>query len=247
MRARLRIVFLAAALVVTGCGGDDDDGTAATTTTAAEGGDTTTTAEGSSEDQALADAAVLVIDDLPPGFTEGPDDDEEDASGEGDDPFEECVGEEGGAIDEGMTAEAESPDFEKGDELLAGSISFVLEDDDLARDMIELFASERLKDCFNDAFAEGVREGAAEEGGELPEFTTSVEDLSFADIGDEVASYRATLAFDVQGQGFTFPVDFVFVRKGRTVGMYFFGSIGGEGFDVEQEAAIIEKALARVG
>lgn len=251
MRARLVAAALAGVLAVAGCGDDEGtDASDATSTTAVAEDRTSTTAEGggeSSDDQRLADAAVLVLSDLPPGFTETPKEDEGGAGeGEEDDPFEQCVGEEAGEIDAGTTAEAESSDFEKGDELLAGSIAFVLESEELAQDMMELFASDQLKECFNQAFAEGVREGAAEEGGELPEFTTKVQNRSFAKIGDETAGYRATLSFAVQGQELSFPVDFVFARKGRTVGMYFFGAIGGQ-FSVEQQAAIIGKALARVG
>lgn len=195
------------------------------------------------DDDALARAAVLTAADLPPGFAESSEEDP--AAEEEDDAFDKCLGNEGKELEEATTAEADSPEFEKGDTTIAGSSSVVLESDDDAREAMRLLGSEKLKTCFNEAFAEGVREGAAEEGGELPEFRTSVGELSFPAVGDEVVSYRGTLEFTVEGQNVQFPADFVFARKGRTIGFYFFGNLG-EPFPIDQEKAAITKALSRV-
>lgn len=225
---RLWISVVLCVLVLAGAcggGGGDGDGDKA-------GGD----------DDKLARAAVFVASDLPAGFAESRE--EEEAEDE-EDPFDKCVGREGKELEEATTAEADSPDFEKGDTTIAGSASVVMKTDGDARKAMRLLGSEKLKTCFNDAFAEGVREGAAEEGGELPEFTTSVGELSFPAVGDEVVSYRGTVSFTVEGQEIQFPADFIFSRKGRTIGFYFFGNLG-EPFPIDQEKAAITKALSRV-
>lgn len=241
MRRRVAPVLFTACLLLGACAGGDDETTSAT-------GATTTTvaaADPAASDEDLAEAAVLVVSDLPAGFAESPDDEGPDGDDE-DDPFDKCLGSAGDELEAATTAEADSPQFEKGDTTLAGSSAVVFKTEADARGTIQLLASAKGRTCFNEAIAQGFEEGFEEEGAAAPDLETSVGALSFPRVGDEVVSYRARIDFTVEGQELSFPFDLVFVRKGRTIGFYFFGNLGAP-FPVKDEQAAVTKALARLG
>lgn len=229
MSARLAAVLVSALLLVTGCGGAERPSLQAKTATS------------SADDQRRADAALLTLADLPPGFTEAPDEEELE-----EDPLDECVSDQDAGLDEGVTAEAEGTDFEHAEaSMFVGSVSVVLADLGLAEDGMEVFASDELRACFDALMAEEVRDQEAEAGQGL-EFTTSSEDLAYFEIGDEATAFRMTMGADAAGGRVEFLIDAVFVRKGRTIGMYVFGGLG-EGFALEDQVTLINKALARIG
>lgn len=210
-----------------GGGGDDDDDGAATDRT------------GSAADEELADALLLVAADLPGEFEEQAADDPGDDE---DDPFDRCLGEDAGKLDE-TTAEADSPDFET-DESLASSSAAVFASDADAREALDVLRSDDLTECFQDAITEGIRGEASADGDELPDLAVALSDLDFADVGDELVSFRAAISFAVQGQEIEFPFDLIFVRVGRGIGLYAFAGFGAP-FPADDAEAAVEAAVGR--
>lgn len=227
MHLRPAAAVLALVLAVAGCGRDD--------------GGTTATPERRADDQRVADAALLTLADLPPGFVESADDDEEEDE---EDPFDKCATDKDAELEAATTAEGEAPNFEHSDTFaFVGSYSAVLTDADMAHDGVELLTSEELWSCFKDAMEEDIRNDA--EAGDLADFTVAAEDLTYFEIGDEVGAFRLTMSGKVQGQPLVVTVDFVAVRKDRTIGMYFFGGFE-DGYPLEDQVTIVNKALARI-
>lgn len=196
----------------------------------------------------MADAVLLVAGDLPAGFVAAPDTEESPSAEEiakEEEAFDKCVGDQGEQLDEATTAEAEAPDFERGD-ALASSLSMVVKTEDDAREGIRVSGSDQVKECFRQTLSDTFRDGIAKElgpGEPVPQSQVSMETLNFPAVADEVTAFRLNLT--VPSLDLTFPSDFVSVRKVRTLGFYFFSNFGTP-FPLSDQQAAIGKAMGRL-
>lgn len=203
------------------------------------------------DDDRLAEAALIGMADLPPGFRALPP--EEGGEGDGDagalaaggDAFEQCVGDEGGEVDSGMRADADSAGFEDdAAQRFVTSASMVMVDADLAAEAVELYRSDRIRSCMRDLFDDGLEEEAPDDL-EPVEFTSTVEDLAYFEIGDDVTAFRLVATTDLGGEPFRVVLDFVAVRKGRTTALYAFGGAG-DGYPLDEQVTTANRALGRL-
>jgi hypothetical protein len=201
-------LLLVCALVLAGCGGGDDgDGAGDATTTVADG-----EGQESGDDDALAEEAVLQLSDFPPGWTEGEAPDEDDS--DEDDTFDACpeLQAESEEIEEFETAEAESPQFSRGETTFVDSTVTVWEDEDAAERAFALFERDDVTDCL----ALAAKEGIEEEAGEALEVGQPVaRESSAPDAGDEAIAFQITLPVTAEGTELVFYLDLLAVRGGR--------------------------------
>jgi hypothetical protein len=214
-----------------GCS-DEGDPTAAeeTTTTAAEGdgpADPSSEDERSPEelaaDEAAAEEIVLTLDDLESGWEASPsEDDSEDAEmdAEMEAQLAECLGiDPEDMSDDGPSAD--SPDFTSpDDEEVSASVGFAANVEEAEEEM-EFGRDEDMSVCFPDLIQAVLLEAFEnpEEGEEPPEDMelgeATFNPVSFADLGDDVIAYRATVPFTVSGLEVEVYFDTVLVRVGR--------------------------------
>ncbi len=231
-------------LMATGCGGGERPPSGGRP----EAGASPSPSFDPAEEQKMADAVLLLAGDLPAGFVQAPDTDESPSAEESpteEEAFDKCVGDQGEQLDEATTAEAEAPDFERGD-ALASSLSMVVKTEADAREGVRVFGSDQIKECLRQTLSDTFRDGIAEElgpGEPVPQSQVSVETLTFPAVADEVTAFRLNLT--VPSLDLTFPSDFVLVRKGRTLGFYFFTN-SGTPFPLSDQQAAIGKAMGRL-
>lgn len=218
MRLRLLLVLLAAVSLLAGACGDDDtasDGPAAT----AEGDsspDTDSDAEGGwtearlSKDQQTLDAAILTLDDMPTGWEQLPDDDDEDVDQE---EIAECVGADADDLydDEDPEADASfgSPDDSQLD--VGWTIAATV---DRAEFGFETLTSDKALTCLRDVLVDAIEDN--DEGIEVGDVTLNR--MSFPRFGDDSTAMRVTVPMTTQGMSVDVFFDAVFVRVGRATG-----------------------------
>jgi hypothetical protein len=241
-RTRVAAVALAATLVIAACGSDDSDtgagagvdttATEATTadtaapettvadttpdTTEAVTDDTTATSDAPTQDveadTAAAQAALLVVTDLPEGWSEAATAD--DASMEIDARLAECVGVDGSeAI--AATADFSSPD---GSIVVGQSIDVQATERD-ARLVIAQLTNPEVPECVAAAYAElgaaALSAGAIAEGATIGEITATR--LAVGAAGDATQAIRVVIPVTSGETTAQVTVDQVFVRSGRSL------------------------------
>ncbi|WP_028655205.1 hypothetical protein [Nocardioides sp. J54] len=205
-------VAVAVALFLTACGGADDDGDGEPSDARRSVTSGSPTVEQDvAADQAIAEAAVLTLDDMPPGWTS-------EAAGE-DDASEEresrtrmarCVGDyETLYVD--AHPDAESDDFTSPDDAEVSVDVRVAHSEEWLVEACEVFSTDRFREC-------ALEELQNELGGEMQEVTVgdiSLDPLSFAPVGDEVTVYRMTIPISADGFDVEMVGDVVAARVGR--------------------------------
>lgn len=213
-----------------GCSGDDKDGGLLSPSDTDGGSDTGDDAGGSvggsvetSVDEADLEAALLGLDDLPPGWSEVPEADEED------DPLcgvqsSELLGLEEDALPKVEVEYADDPD--EGPGFFEG---IVWPSEGRAAELMDEI-EQKLDDCDNTEAA-GMQ--------------VTVGGLSFEPIGDESFAFRVSATAD----GATIDLDTVYIRKGNLVMTVAGFDIGGDPTAVMAEWATkaLDKATTTLG
>jgi hypothetical protein len=229
----LLTVLLLAVAGVTSCGGDDDSGSG-------DDQDESSTKAADANDQELADRIVLKLSDFPSGWTE---DDSTDEDDDDEDPLADCLGEESDELTDAETAEAESPDFSRGEATTASSLVSLLKTEPDAERGMELIRSEKLKQCLNEAMDKELRTQTGEEGVEIGE--VSLKNSSFPNVADETAALQMQVPITVQGSTVSFYADIVFFREGRIVAGLMVADVG-QPFPSAEAEALARKLAGRM-
>jgi hypothetical protein len=236
---RLVLLLLPALLVLGACGSDDSGGGAGATTTSAATDDA---GAGEKDDQALADDVVLKLADFPSGWTEDEATPEDEDSAN--DPIDKCFGGEGKTLDENTSAEADSPDFSRGETTTVSSFSAVMKEEKDAEAAMDILASAKLKDCFNQALEEEIKASAGEdEGFTLGDVT--LKNASFAKVGEETTALQFVIPISAPGVEVSFYADLVFFRQDRVIGGLFLGNVNTPLASAEGEA-LAKKMVTRM-
>jgi hypothetical protein len=210
------ILLLPALLAFGACGDDSKESSSGATTTAAD------EASSGEDDQKIADAVVLKLADFPSGWTEDEATPEEEDSAN--DPIDKCFGGKGKTLDENTTAEADSPDFSRGETTSVSSFSAVMKSEKDAEETMDILASDTLKDCFNQALADELKATAGEdEGFSLGDVTTK--SASFTKVGEETTALQFLIPISAPGVEVSFYADLVFFRQDRVIGGLFLGNL----------------------
>lgn len=228
------ITILATLGAACGGGGSDEEETPSPSPSpSATPRETVSPAEFEAAATDLAKGAVLLLDDMPSGWTSDP------ASEEGEDLAlsEDCNVLNG---DIPAVAYATSEDFTGPYAQSAGSEVYVFDTETAAEESLDMFnqAMARCRGELTVAVEQLFREGYQEAGGDpatLTDLTVSVPALSFAKVGDASNAYRMELAGTAEEQAFVYALDFVFIRSGRVVGTFYYNS---DYPDVEEEERI---------
>jgi hypothetical protein len=202
-------------------------GTASSSSTTSAPATSTTTAPPSKEaDEALARRALLAQVDLPAGFVlvrqapSGP--------GDGDGPFERCLGSDAAALTAAVRAKARSGEYGRSGVGTVSSSSAVLDTPASAQKVLATLATPGARACFeglinarlarNPNFSEDVR--------------GTMSPLDASGFGDQSTGFRFEVqlpAEDVENEPseekVPYIADFVFVQKGRVLALIEFGNL----------------------
>jgi hypothetical protein len=207
---RLLSVLLCGTLALDACGDDGGDAGDATDDPRSDADITA--------DQAAADESLLVLDDLPEGFSaeaRDPDDDEDDPL---EDELADCLGIPAGLLSDGTTR-ARSETFVAGDAEVEQNLTIqpTLEAAETAMDAL---GQDNAAECFEEGVTKALQDAFEnpEEGDEPPEGLeigdVTVDELAIA-AGDDSAAFRVTVPITVEDQSAELFVDFVAIRVGR--------------------------------
>jgi hypothetical protein len=213
------LVTLCAVISATACGGDDDDGesdaAAPTTISVPAGVDV-------EEDVAVVNDAVLQLADLPPGWRE--ETDGEDESEEEQFDIEECgaIQATGQASEAARTAKATSGPFVDGEAEIESSVS-ASTSEDVSRAAFDPFEdAEQANACLEAAFSKAFEETApSDEDVEVGEVRAGRTSLG-EEFGDESISYQVEIELEVDGLSPSVYADFTAARVGRYTAAFFF-------------------------
>lgn len=232
-------------VVVASCGDDDD--AQPSNTTESEPRATSSGSEASrAEDLAIAESAVLMIEDFPPGWEEGPveppSDNPEVEAG-----IAECLGV---PVDELYpdNPQATSPTFTSPQDEEVSSWVTVTPSPEDAQQALERLSGDAVPGCYAQA-AEGLvmqsmlSSDDVLEGLNIGDVTFNR--LSTDRIGDESIAFRTTIPFEYQGFESQAELDIVLARVGR-VGINMSFQSAGTSFDSEEARQLTEAVVARV-
>jgi len=249
-RHRVGLMATALALVAAGCASESDgDGDGAAP---GDGGDDTdlevlddprSDAERES-DEAAADEAVLTLDDMPAGWTEGPAVDDENDTLRGQ--LADCIGIDRDVLDPD-NPEARSPELTSpGGEQVRAEVAYSASPDH-AGQAFAILARDETPGCYAEALSTAMADvaetGQLEEGVEVGE--VSFERLSFPDMGDESTAFRVTIPLSVPGFEVELLADIAAVRVGRVVASGTFLSEL-QPFDTDEAADLMATMVDRI-
>lgn len=187
-----------------------------------------------------AEAALLTLDDLPPGWTSAPPEEEETSELQLSEECNRFFEQEQLA---GEVASADSDDFTGPDdqEVSSGATIFVTEA--AAQDALDFVAEglSRCRDELIEAFETLFQESAQAEGvaDVVGDFQVSFGEISFPPLGDSSVAYRIAVDVRALGLPLAFTGDIIGIRQGRTVGGLFYFAIGRLDTEEEQQLAQI--------
>ncbi len=203
---------------------------ASTTTTImrAPSSTTTTTAPVNAEaEAAVAQRAVLAAADLPQGFTQSR---PAPPGGSSEGPFERCLGSDAGTLTAAVRAKAGSPEFVRVDTGTVSTTAAVLDQPGSAEKVMGVLGSAPARSCF-----EGLINTRLARNPKLSEDVRGVISvLDAGTYGDQTTGFRFKVrlpAEDVEAdppegeKEIPFVADFVFVRRGRVLVLFEFGSL----------------------
>jgi hypothetical protein len=202
-------------------------------------------------DQAAAEAALLTIDDFPPGWAEVPDDERTPLAIESQRRIAACAGGEGDRLLDLGGALAESGNFSGPDnQVVEESVAIV--DDAVAEEMVARFTAPGVGDCFADAMQQTIDEMVTNPSAPTESFPArtelgevTVEPLKVPAAGDESAGYRITVPLTTQGVDFEIFLDAVLIRSGGALAGVSFQSAP-EPFPTEDIDHYVELAADRL-
>lgn len=240
-------------LTLVGCAGESDDesdspgagasasehsGSAAPSSDPAGSAPTQEATEVGPADQAIADAALLTLQDFPPGWEAAPADDTEDEESQRE--IAECVGVDYEDLYGDQFAEAESPDFtSENDEEVSNMVSLAV-DEQQAADSFEIAARPEFSECVVDSLTASVEEDDDVEVGEI-----TINQLSFGSYGDQTLAFRMTIPLSAEGISIEATGDVVIVRIGRaTTQVRSFGV--GSSLSADDLARYVDVAVRRL-
>jgi len=223
--AMLMVVALMAACSSEGELGSSDDGgdpPDETSTTETEGEERDLDA-----DQDMADGAVLTIDDLPEGFAEKPEDDDEDDA-EFDRSLSECLGITVAELNDDEDEPQASTTFatEGGGEVSSEVVVYATEEE-VAEDL-ELLKDPAAQDCVAGALNESFAGDGEVEVGEI-----TVEDLGVENLGEDAFGLGVVIPFAAESGERVLYLDLVAVQQGRSA-----ISMAYQAFDVPFDEAL---------
>jgi hypothetical protein len=237
MRIRRFVVVASAVLALAACGDSDDDAAettpppAASTSAPSTSPSSTTIATTTTptvSDGELAQSALLTVDDMPTGWTESPNDDDDAEDAKNIQRISECSGLDATLIGDGVLGDtkAKSPEFESPD--LAASVKQTLglaPDEATAVAAITAIGDDAVAPCYEEAMRASFQEATVttDPAASLPEGMT-LTDISMDRIdppmtvgADDAVWYSATATVDYQGQAVEIYLDLVFTRTGRVL------------------------------
>lgn len=242
-------VIATALVIVAGCG-DDDDATSTPLATQTLSG--TPSVEFAAAAQDAADSSLLLLSDLPPGWTGTPHDDQ---SGDDDQLVlgPECEGLLGDLEDSpGGVASAKSDDFAglNDEAVSSGAAVFATEEDAQAAIDTINDAVDGCRDDFEDALLALFRTLLEEDPDidqqtlDSMEVSVAFVDLSFAELGDSTDAYRLDIDVEAEGESIQPVADIVLVRSGRIAGgLFYFAS---EAPNIDDETSFAEIIVSRM-
>ena len=235
-------------LLAIACGGGDKEsgeGTAAPTTVAASPASGGVSAEYRSAAPAAAEAALLIVDDLPSGWTGEPAaESTSDVSLTG-----MCAAFNTRDGFPGSIADASSDDLTGPGGQEASSGAAVFASAQVAQSTLDQLNSlvntcrVQLIDVFSELFKQGYVEG----GGELSDLTeveTSVSDLSYPALGDDSNAYRVTINATVGATKISSVIDVIIIRSGAMGASLTYFVIGE--VDDEEEQSLVETVASKL-
>lgn len=194
-------------------------------------------------DQAIAEAAVLTLQDFPPGWESTPTDDDDDRKGR--ENIATCVGVEYDDLYRDSNANAKSPDFKsEGDDEVSSSVT-VDRDEGWMIDAFEIASRPKFRECVVDGIVETVEASVAESGEDVEVGAITINEMSFGSFGDETLAFRMTIPLDVSGFSFEAKGDFVVVRVGRAQTSASSFSLG-SGLSTEEFTGYVDLAVQRL-
>lgn len=232
------------------CGGDDegnDDADAPDTSSTAPGtpSESASPTEVDPGDQAIAEAALLTLQDFPPGWEASPADEEDDDARENREFIATCMGVDYDDLYNDSNAKADSPDFtSENDEELSVSVQVDSSEESMAT-AFELASRPEYRECVAEGLSDILEEQAeeADEDVEIGELTLN--ELSAGSFGDDTVAFRATVPMEVQGFNLDVTMEFVVVRVGRAqTGLTTLGV--GSNLSTEEFIGYVELAVKRL-
>ena len=201
-------------------------GSAPSTTTTAPATSTTTAPPSKEADEALAKRALLTQADLPGGFVvvrqapSGP--------GDGDGPFERCLGSDAAALTAAVRAKARSGEYGRSGAGTVSSSSAVLDTPASAEKVLATLATPAARACF-----EGLINARLARNANLSEDVRgTMSPLDASGFGDQSTGFRFEVQLpaedverDPSEEKVPYIADFVFVRKGRVLALVEFGNL----------------------
>ena len=235
MLIRRGTVAVVLMLTIVSCSDSDDDTAETTAPEAATeapstSASTTTTATTTPtvSDAELAQSALLTIDDMPSGWTEAPNDDDDEQDAENIQRISDCSGLDAALIGDEVLGDskAKSPEFSSPDELASVKHTLGLSPDEAtAVAAITEIGDDALAPCYEEAMRTSFEEAAVT----TDPSETLAEGLTLADISmeridppvpvgaDDVVWYSATATLDFSGQQLPIHLDLLFTRTGRVL------------------------------
>ncbi|HEY3240063.1 MAG TPA: hypothetical protein VGL92_10900 [Acidimicrobiia bacterium] len=201
-------------------------GSASSTTATAPATSTTTAPPSKEADEALAKRALLTQADLPGGFVvvrqapSGP--------GDGDGPFERCLGSDAATLTAAVRAKARSGEYGRSGAGTVSSSSAVLDTPASAEKVLATLATPAARACF-----EGLINARLARNPNLSEDVRgTMSPLDASGFGDQSTGFRFEVqlpAEDVENdpsqEKVPYIADFVFVRQGRALALVEFGNL----------------------
>jgi hypothetical protein len=213
---RLILVIMCAAMVAASCGGDDGDSSSEATSTTVS-----TPSDGDAdEDASIVEDAVLQLSDLPAGWREETDDEED---GAGDFDVAECgeIQAASDAVDAAETASEHSGPFVNSEAEIESEVGAASTEETVTKFFEEFDDTQQANNCLKGVFTKAIAD-VAEPGSNVEVGDIRVGRTSLGDFGDETISYQAEVEVKSQGLSVSAYADFVLVRVGRYAAVFSF-------------------------
>jgi hypothetical protein len=214
---RLFLVVMCAAIVTASCGGDDGDSSSEATGTTVSTPPSDIDAD---EDASIVEDAVLQLSDLPGGWR-----DETDEEDDNDANFDvpECgeIQAASDAVDAVETASEHSGPFVKSDAEIESEVGAASTEETVIKFFEEFDDTQQANSCLKGVFTKAIAD-VAEPGSNVEVGDIGVGRTSLGDFGDKTISYQAEVEVKSQGLSVSAYADFVLVRVGRYAAVFTF-------------------------
>jgi hypothetical protein len=207
-----RVTMLVMVALLAACGTDGESGSSDNGGEPAEESSTTTEEQERDleADQEIADGAVLTIDDVPDGFAEEPEDDEDSDDAEFDQSFADCLGITVAELNDDDDEPQASTTFETaaGAEVSSDVIMHATEDE--VTEDLDMVKDPATQDCFADALNETFAADGEVEIGDI-----TIEELAVEDLGEDAFGFGVGIPFAAESGERVLYLDLVLIQQGR--------------------------------